>query len=133
MSLPNWRRPARRRDEVAARYGCPAHRRRPTQARRHRPTTPEAPASACVSSATGQRVACSASNSSDTRHAEIAKRIDIAATAISHGMTVEAISDVDLSDTPPLGSPWDAIQTAAQEWSRGMAAVRRGELERTVA
>ena len=67
------------------------------------------------------------------RHAEIAKRIDIAATAIFHGMTVEAISDLDLSDTPPLGSPWDAIQTAAQEWSRGMAAVRRGGLERTVA
>ena len=52
------------------------------------------------------------------RHAEIAKRIDIAATAIFHGMTVEAISDLDLSYTPPLGSPWDAVQIGAQAWVR---------------
>ena len=52
------------------------------------------------------------------RHAEIAKRIDIAATAIYHGMTVEDISDLDLSYTPPLGSPWDAVQAGAQAWSR---------------
>jgi NADPH-dependent 2,4-dienoyl-CoA reductase/sulfur reductase-like enzyme len=48
---------------------------------------------------------------------EIAKRIDIAATAIFHGMSVDAISELDLSYTPPLGSPWDAVQTAAQAWS----------------
>ena len=52
------------------------------------------------------------------RHAEVAKRIDIAATAIFHGMTVAAISDLDLSYTPPLGSPWDAIQLGAQAWVR---------------
>ncbi len=52
------------------------------------------------------------------RHAEIAKRIDVAATAIFHGMTVDAISDLDLSYTPPLGSPWDAIQIGAQAWTR---------------
>jgi NADPH-dependent 2,4-dienoyl-CoA reductase/sulfur reductase-like enzyme len=52
------------------------------------------------------------------KHAEIAKRIDVAATAIFHGMTVEAISDLDLSYTPPLGSPWDAIQAGAQAWTR---------------
>ncbi len=52
------------------------------------------------------------------RHAEVAKRIDIAATAISHGMTVDAISDLDLSYTPPLGSPRDAIQAGAQAWTR---------------
>jgi hypothetical protein len=39
------------------------------------------------------------------RDAEVAKRIDIAAVAIHHGMTVDAISDLDLSYTPPLGSP----------------------------
>jgi NADPH-dependent 2,4-dienoyl-CoA reductase/sulfur reductase-like enzyme len=50
------------------------------------------------------------------RHAEVAKRIDIAATAIHHGLTVDEISDLDLSYTPPLGSPWDAVQLAAQEW-----------------
>jgi NADPH-dependent 2,4-dienoyl-CoA reductase/sulfur reductase-like enzyme len=52
------------------------------------------------------------------RHAEIAKRVDIAATAIYHGMTVDAVSDLDLSYTPPLGSPWDAVQIAAQAWTR---------------
>jgi NADPH-dependent 2,4-dienoyl-CoA reductase/sulfur reductase-like enzyme len=52
------------------------------------------------------------------RHAEVAKRIDIAATAIFHGMTTDAISDLDLSYTPPLGSPWDAVQMGAQAWVR---------------
>jgi NADPH-dependent 2,4-dienoyl-CoA reductase/sulfur reductase-like enzyme len=50
------------------------------------------------------------------RHAEVAKRIDIAATAIFHSMSVDAMSDLDLSYTPPLGSPWDAIQMGAQAW-----------------
>jgi NADPH-dependent 2,4-dienoyl-CoA reductase/sulfur reductase-like enzyme len=50
------------------------------------------------------------------RHAEIAKRIDIAATAIFHNMTVDAVSD--LSYTPPLGSPWEAVQMGAQAWLR---------------
>jgi NADPH-dependent 2,4-dienoyl-CoA reductase/sulfur reductase-like enzyme len=51
------------------------------------------------------------------RHAEIAKRIDIAATAIFNGMSVDGLSDLDLSYTPPLGSPWDAVQAGAQAWS----------------
>jgi NADPH-dependent 2,4-dienoyl-CoA reductase/sulfur reductase-like enzyme len=50
------------------------------------------------------------------KNAEIAKRIDIAATAIFHHMTVDALSDLDLSYTPPLGSPWEAIQMGAQAW-----------------
>jgi NADPH-dependent 2,4-dienoyl-CoA reductase/sulfur reductase-like enzyme len=49
---------------------------------------------------------------------EIAKRIDIPATAIFNRMTVDALSDLDLSYTPPLGSPWDALQTGAQTWQR---------------
>ncbi len=52
------------------------------------------------------------------RNAEIAKRIDIAATAIFNSMTVAAISDLDLSYTPPLGSPWEAVQMGAQAWDR---------------
>src|SRR6185437_7581763 len=52
------------------------------------------------------------------KNAEIAKRTDIAATAIYHGMTVDAVSDLDLSYTPPLGSPWDAVQMATQAWVR---------------
>ncbi|RWZ67714.1 CoA-disulfide reductase [Labedella populi] len=53
-----------------------------------------------------------------TRGAEIAKRVDTFATALHHGMTVEAMSDLDLSYTPPLGSPWDAVQVATQAWAR---------------
>ncbi len=52
------------------------------------------------------------------RHAEIAKRVNIAATAIFHSMTVNGLSDLDLSYTPPLGSPWDAIQMGAHAWLR---------------
>jgi hypothetical protein len=29
-------------------------------------------------------------------------------------MQVDALNDLDLAYTPPLGTPWDAIQTAAQ-------------------
>jgi NADPH-dependent 2,4-dienoyl-CoA reductase/sulfur reductase-like enzyme len=49
--------------------------------------------------------------------AEVAKRVDIFATALFHGMDIDALSDLDLSYTPPLGSPWDALQVAAQNWS----------------
>ncbi len=49
---------------------------------------------------------------------EIAKRIDIPATAIFNQMTIDAVSDLDLSYTPPLGSPWDALQSGAQTWER---------------
>jgi NADPH-dependent 2,4-dienoyl-CoA reductase/sulfur reductase-like enzyme len=52
------------------------------------------------------------------KNAEIAKRIDIAAAAIFHNMTIDAISDLDLSYTPPLGSPWEAVQIGAQAWTR---------------
>ena len=52
------------------------------------------------------------------RHAEVAKRIDIAATAIFNDMTMNGLSDLDLSYTPPLGSPWDAVQAGAQAWVR---------------
>jgi len=31
-------------------------------------------------------------------------------------MPVDAISELDMSYTPPLGSPWDAVQVAAQAW-----------------
>ncbi len=55
------------------------------------------------------------------KDAEIAKRIDVAAAAIYHGMTVDAVSDLDLSYTPPLGSPWDAVQMATQAWTRAAA------------
>jgi NADPH-dependent 2,4-dienoyl-CoA reductase/sulfur reductase-like enzyme len=59
------------------------------------------------------------------RHAEVAKRIDVAAAAIFNEMTVEAFSELDLSYTPPLGSPWDAMQIGAQAWVRAVMDMRR--------
>lgn len=47
---------------------------------------------------------------------EVAKRVDTFATALHAGFTVRQMSDLDLSYTPPLGSPWDAVQIAAQAW-----------------
>jgi NADPH-dependent 2,4-dienoyl-CoA reductase/sulfur reductase-like enzyme len=52
------------------------------------------------------------------RTAEVAKRVDVFAAALFNRMAVEALNDVDLSYTPPLSSPWDAVQMAAQAWSR---------------
>jgi hypothetical protein len=50
--------------------------------------------------------------------AEVSKRIDIFAAALFHGMGVADLSDLDLSYTPPLSSPWDPVQMAAQTWER---------------
>ncbi|MGO9567339.1 MAG: FAD-dependent oxidoreductase [Desulfomonilaceae bacterium] len=50
------------------------------------------------------------------RKSEVSKRIDIFAAAIFSNMTVEKLSDLDLSYTPPLSSPWDPVQMAAQAW-----------------
>jgi NADPH-dependent 2,4-dienoyl-CoA reductase/sulfur reductase-like enzyme len=52
------------------------------------------------------------------RGAEVAKRVDTYATALFHRMTVDDLNQLDLSYTPPLGSPWDAVQMAAQSWVR---------------
>ena len=50
--------------------------------------------------------------------AEVSKRIDIFATALFNGMKVEDLNHLDLSYTPPLSSPWDPVQTAAQSWAK---------------
>ncbi|KRK33931.1 FAD-dependent oxidoreductase [Loigolactobacillus bifermentans] len=49
---------------------------------------------------------------------EVAKRCDIFAVAIFNNMTVAEISDLDLSYSPPVGSPWDAVQIATQNWEQ---------------
>ena len=51
----------------------------------------------------------------------VAKRIDTAAAALFAHLTVDQLNDLDLSYSPPLNSPWDPLQTAAQKWN---AAVR---------
>jgi hypothetical protein len=33
-------------------------------------------------------------------------------------MTVDAAGDLDLSYSPPFGSPWDAVQIGVQAWFR---------------
>ena len=48
--------------------------------------------------------------------AEVSKRIDILAAAIHNSNAVADLADIDLSYTPPLGSPWDAIQQTAHAW-----------------
>lgn len=63
-----------------------------------------------------------------TRGAEIARRVDTYATVLHHGMTIDAMSNLDLSYTPPLGSPWDAVQIATQTWRRdGWSLATRGQ------
>jgi NADPH-dependent 2,4-dienoyl-CoA reductase/sulfur reductase-like enzyme len=56
------------------------------------------------------------------RSAEVSKRVDTYAAALFHDMTVEGFSELDLSYTPPLGSPWDATQMATQTWARHLRA-----------
>jgi NADPH-dependent 2,4-dienoyl-CoA reductase/sulfur reductase-like enzyme len=49
---------------------------------------------------------------------EVSKRLDVFATALFHDMHIEDLNDLDLSYTPPLSSPWDPVQMAAQAWSK---------------
>ncbi len=48
----------------------------------------------------------------------VAKRIDVLATALHAGMTVEQIAALDLSYAPPFATVWDPILIAAQEMLR---------------
>jgi NADPH-dependent 2,4-dienoyl-CoA reductase/sulfur reductase-like enzyme len=56
---------------------------------------------------------------------EVSKRIDFIATALHHRMDVDALDELDLSYTPPLSSPWDPLQMAAQAWCRAQRATHR--------
>lgn len=46
---------------------------------------------------------------------DAAKRIDVMATALTHGLTVQNIIDLDLSYAPPFSPVWDPVQTAARK------------------
>jgi NADPH-dependent 2,4-dienoyl-CoA reductase/sulfur reductase-like enzyme len=52
------------------------------------------------------------------KSSEVSKRVDVFAAALYHEMVVEELNDLDLSYTPPLSSPWDPVQMAAQAWNR---------------
>jgi NADPH-dependent 2,4-dienoyl-CoA reductase/sulfur reductase-like enzyme len=47
-------------------------------------------------------------------YGDVSKRIDVAATAITSGMTVDDVSQLDLAYAPPFGSLWDPLIVAAQ-------------------
>ena len=49
-------------------------------------------------------------------HDEVAKRVDIFATALFHGMRIDDLNALDLCYTPPVSSPWDPVQMSAQTW-----------------
>jgi hypothetical protein len=46
----------------------------------------------------------------------VAKRIDTAAAALFAKLSVDGLNDLDLSYSPPVNSPWDPLQSAAQDW-----------------
>ncbi|MBO8142368.1 MAG: FAD-dependent oxidoreductase [Firmicutes bacterium] len=48
----------------------------------------------------------------------VAKRIDVVATALFHGMTVEEFSYLDLSYAPPFSTVWDPLLVAANVLQR---------------
>lgn len=52
------------------------------------------------------------------RGAEVSKRVDVAATAIFNEMKVADLTNIDLTYTPPLSSPWDPVAQIAMVWSR---------------
>ena len=53
-----------------------------------------------------------------------AKRIDILATAITAGMTVEQMTALDLSYAPPFSPVWDPVLIAARKAAEAVARTR---------
>jgi NADPH-dependent 2,4-dienoyl-CoA reductase/sulfur reductase-like enzyme len=51
-----------------------------------------------------------------------AKRIDVMATAITAGMTVDEVIDLDLAYAPPVATTWDPFQIAARQLSTQLGA-----------
>ena len=53
-------------------------------------------------------------------YGDVSKRIDVAATAISGGMTIDDVAQLDLAYSPPYSSLWDPLLVAAQAVIRGI-------------
>jgi hypothetical protein len=53
-----------------------------------------------------------------------AKRIDTIATALTAGMTVFDVVDLDLAYAPPFSSVWDIVQVAARKAAAEVVADR---------
>jgi hypothetical protein len=45
----------------------------------------------------------------------VAKRVDVLATAITAGLTVEEMTGLDLSYAPPFSPVWDPVLVAARK------------------
>lgn len=56
---------------------------------------------------------------------EVVKRIDVLATAITFGATVEQVADMDLSYAPPFNTPIDPVQNASNMVRNKMAGLAR--------
>ncbi len=54
-----------------------------------------------------------------------AKRIDVLATAITAGMTVDDVVDLDLGYAPPFSGVWDAVHIAARKGGEAIDAAER--------
>ena len=52
---------------------------------------------------------------------DVSKRIDVAATAISGGLRIDDLAQLDLAYSPPYGSLWDPLLLAAQAILRQLA------------
>ena len=57
----------------------------------------------------------------------VAKRIDVLATAVYAGLTVEELTRLDLAYAPPFNSVWDPVQVAATKLLRQGATDRPGD------
>ncbi|MBI2150078.1 MAG: FAD-dependent oxidoreductase [Acidobacteria bacterium] len=55
-------------------------------------------------------------------YGDASKRIDVAASAITAGMRVDELAQLDLAYSPPYGSLWDPLLVAAQTLLRRMSA-----------
>jgi NADPH-dependent 2,4-dienoyl-CoA reductase/sulfur reductase-like enzyme len=47
-------------------------------------------------------------------YGDVARRLDVAATAITAGLSTDQLAHLDLAYTPPFGSLWDPLHVAAQ-------------------
>ena len=54
-------------------------------------------------------------------YGDASKRIDVAATAITAGMRVDELAQLDLAYSPPYGNLWDPLLIAAQSVLRKLA------------
>ena len=64
----------------------------------------------------GRQVACWAHSCLGRQRPRLTSGSTVYATALFSGLSVDAINDLDLSYTPPFGTPWDAVQHGVQAW-----------------